>query len=61
MDRSKTVCPCLIREDRIRKIHAECFSDDSEKIARFRNNSTKTAKCRHTEVSPPAKLRVVRE
>ena len=53
------VCPSLIREDRIRKIHAECFPDDSDKIARFRNNSTKTAKSRHTEVSPVAKLRAV--
>ena len=27
-------CPSLIREDRIRKIHAECFPDDPEKIVR---------------------------
>jgi hypothetical protein len=54
------VCPSLIREDRIRKIH-RMFPDDSEKIARFRNNSTKTAKSRHTEVSRVAKLRIVRE
>src|SRR5215470_14973409 len=53
------VSPSLIREDRIRKIHAERFPDDSEKIARSRNNSTKTAKSRHTEVSRVAKLRVV--
>jgi len=53
------VCPSLIREDRIRKIHTECFLDASDKTARFRNNSTKTAKSRHTEVFPVAKLRLV--
>jgi hypothetical protein len=52
------VCPSLIREDRIRKIHDECFPDDSDKIARFHNNSIKNAKSRHTEVSTVAKLRV---
>jgi hypothetical protein len=50
------VCPSLIREDRIRKIHAEYFSDGLDKIARFRNISTKTAKSRQTNVSPVAKL-----
>jgi hypothetical protein len=56
MNRSKTNCPSVIRKDRIRKIHAECFPISSNKIAGSRNMSTKTAKSRQTKVSPVVRL-----
>jgi hypothetical protein len=49
----------VIREDRIRKIHAERFPNGLDKIARFRNIVTKTAKSRQTDGSPVAKLGAV--